>query len=53
MARPEVAVVMVIDYILSAGLYSFKSLAEETQAKLIEAYGKDFENKVNAQLALD
>jgi len=53
MARPEVAVCMVIEYILSAGLYSFKSLTEDTQSKLIEAYGEEFEHKVNAQLALD
>ncbi len=53
MAQVDTAVGMVIDYIVSAGLYSFKSLADETQSKLIEAYGEDFENKVNARLALD
>ena len=52
MANVNTAVGLVVDYILSCGLYSFKSLAEETQQKLIHAYGTDFENRVNAQLQL-
>lgn len=52
MAQPNIAVAMVVEYIVTSGLYSFKSLAEETQQKLIGAYGKDFESQVNAQLAL-
>jgi len=52
MAGINTAVGMVVEYIVSAGLYSFKSLAEETQQKLINAYGASFEEKVNAQLTL-
>ena len=49
MAKNE-AVKLVVEYIIMAGLYNFKSLAEETQHKLIEAYGTSFANCVNAQL---
>lgn len=52
MASINTAVIMVVDYIVSAGLYSFKSLAEETQQKLISAYGANFEHQVNAKLTL-
>lgn len=52
MAHIDKAVGMVIEYIITNGLYNFQSLAEETQAKLISAYGKGFEKKVNAGLPL-
>lgn len=52
MANINTAVGLVVEYIVSCGLYSFKSLAEETQQKLINAYGVEFENRVNAQLQL-
>ena len=52
MANINTAVIMVVDYIVSAGLYNFKSLAEETQQRLINAYGAGFENQVNARLTL-
>lgn len=52
MAGINKAVGMVVEYIVATGLYSFKSLAEETQQKLIDAYGADFEHRVNAQLSL-
>lgn len=52
MAHIDTAVKMVIDYIVTNGLYSFQSLAEETQTKLLSAYGASFEGKVNAGLQL-
>ena len=52
MAWISTAVTMVTEYIVALGLYSFKSLTEETQRKLISAYGSDFEQKVNAQLTM-
>jgi hypothetical protein len=52
MANVNTAVGIVVDYIVTGGLYNFKSLAEETQQKLINAYGVDFEHRVNAQLSL-
>ena len=52
MAGINTAVTMGVEYIVSAGLYSFKSLAEETQQKLIHAYGAGFEHQVNARLSL-
>lgn len=52
MAGISTAVSMVVEYIVTTGLYSFKSLAEETQQKLINAYGAEFEHQVNAQLSL-
>ena len=52
MAGVNTAVKLVVEYIVSTGLYSFKSLAEETQEKLISAYGLEFESQVNAQLQL-
>ena len=51
-ANLNTAVSLVVDFIVSTGLYNFKSLADETQAKLISAYGESFENQVNAQLTL-
>ena len=51
MANINTAVAMVVEYIVSCGLYNFKSLAEETQQKLVNAYGKDFETQVNNRLA--
>lgn len=52
MANVNLAVGMVVEYIVKGGLYNFKSLAEETQQKLIDAYGSNFEAQVNAQLSL-
>lgn len=52
MANLSTAVGLVVEYIVTNGLYSFKSLAEETQQKLISAYGEKFEEKVNSQLVL-
>lgn len=52
MADINTAIGMVVDYIISLGLYSFKSLSDETQNKLEKTYGKDFGKKVNAQLSL-
>lgn len=46
------AVKTVVDYIVSGGLYNFKSLEERTQQRLINAYGEDFETLVNAELKL-
>ena len=46
------AVVMVVNFIQENELYSFQSLAEETQEKLISTYGKAFESKVNNCLNL-
>lgn len=47
------AVAMVVDYIIQADLYNFKSLSEETQARLLNAYGSDFEQKVDCCLGLN
>lgn len=46
------AVKMVVKYIKENELYSFKSLTEETQAKLLSTYGSNFESKVNNCLNL-
>lgn len=53
MAHINTAVRLVVKHIIQNGLYSFKSLTEDTQEKLINAYGADFEEKVNANLVLD
>ena len=50
MANINTAVTMVVEYIVSCGLYNFKSLEEETQQKLTNAYGADFEYQVNEKL---
>ena len=52
MANVSTAVGLVVEYIVTNGLYSFKSLAEDTQQELIKAYGASFEDQVNAQLIL-
>lgn len=52
MANVSTAVGMVVEYIVTSGLYNFKSLAEETQQALISAYGTGFENLVNKMLVL-
>ena len=52
MANVSTAVGLVVEYIVTTGLYNFKSLSEETQQKLIGAYGEDIENHINAQLQL-
>ena len=52
MANISVAVTMVVDYIVTNNLYSFESLTEETQQKLINAYGKYIGHHVNARLPL-
>lgn len=52
MTNLNMAVGMVVEYIVTAGLYNFKSLAEETQQRLINAYGTSFESQVNARLPL-
>ena len=46
------AVAMVVNFIQENELYSFQSLAEETQAKLIGTYGQAFETAVNGCLNL-
>lgn len=50
MASFENAVSMVANYIVSNDLYNFQSLSEDSQQKLISAYGKEIESCVNAQL---
>ncbi len=52
MANLSSAVFMVAEFIIKNELYNFKSLAEETQQKLINAYGKGFEQEVNQRLAV-
>lgn len=52
MANVSTAVGMVVEYIVSAGLFNFKSLEEGTQRALIGAYGANFEHQVNAQLTM-
>ena len=52
MANVSTAVGLVVEYIVTNGLYSFKSLTEDTQRELIKAYGTSFEDQVNAQLIL-
>ena len=44
------AVITVVEYIIANELYSFQSLSEETQAKLICAYGPNFGQQVNLSL---
>lgn len=44
------AVIMVVEFIVEHELYNFKSLAEETQERLISAYGSSFEQRVNQSL---
>ena len=44
------AVVTVVEYIISNELYNFQSLASETKERLINAYGSNFETKVNKEL---
>lgn len=50
MAHVSKAVFMVVEYIVSNELYNFQSLANETQERLIKAYGSNFEVKVNKAL---
>lgn len=50
MASFNTAIDMVVEYIVTGGLYNFKSLTEEVQQKLISIYGTEFEHQVNAQL---
>lgn len=52
MVNLDTAVTLVVNHIVQLGLYSFKSLGEETQDKLTNTYGKDFGKKVDAQLSL-
>lgn len=52
MVNFDTAVTLVVNHIVQLGLYSFKSLGEETQDKLTSTYGKDFGKKVDAQLPL-
>ena len=44
------AVITVIEYIIENELYNFKSLSENAQEKLIDAYGPTFEEQVNKGL---
>ena len=44
------AVITVVEYIIANELYSFQSLSEETQDKLIGAYGPNFGQQVNINL---
>lgn len=50
MAHVSKAVFMVVEYIISNELYNFQSLTNETQERLIEAYGSNFEVQVNKAL---
>lgn len=50
MAHVSKAVFMVVEYIITNELYNFQSLANETQERLIQAYGSNFEAKVNKEL---
>ena len=50
MAHVSKAVFMVVEYIISNELYNFQSLASETKERLINAYGSNFETKVNKEL---
>lgn len=47
------AVAMVVNFIRENELYSFKSLAESTQQRLINAYGTDIETNVNMSLGIN
>ena len=47
------AVAMVANFIRENELYSFKSLTESTQKKLINTYGADIETKVNMSLGIN
>lgn len=44
------AIVAVVEYIIAHELYSFQSLSDKAQERLLNAYGADFGNKVNASL---
>ena len=44
------AIATVIKYIITNELYSFQSLSEETQKKLVGAYGPSFGKQVNKGL---
>ena len=44
------APIAVTEYIITNELYSFQSLSEETQDKLIGAYGPNFGQQVNINL---
>lgn len=46
------AVITVINYIIENELYSFKSLSDNAQQRLIEAYGPTFGEQVNRGLGL-
>lgn len=52
MANISMAVKMVVEFIQENELYSFQSLAEDTQEKLLDTYGSSFESKVNSCLNL-
>jgi hypothetical protein len=50
MADKIKATAMVVEFILSSGLYDFNSLEESTQKRLITAYGPSIESDVNKGL---
>lgn len=50
MASFEEAVKLTVDMIVEGKLFSFNSLSELTQWRLLNAYGKEFENAVNNSL---
>ena len=52
MANINTAVCMIVDYIVANNLYSFNSLTEETQEKLVNIYGESIERQVNSLLTL-
>ena len=53
MADKIKAIGIVVNFIRENELYSFKSLAESTQQKLINTYGTDIEVKVNMSLGIN
>ena len=44
------AIITVVKYIIENELYSFKSLSDNAQKRLIDAYGPTFEEQVNKGL---
>ena len=52
MVQLNKAVLAVARYIISNELYSFKSLSDKTQERLVKRYGSKFEIDVNKAIGL-
>ena len=52
MANIGMAIKMVVEFIQENELYNFQSLTENTQEKLLNTYGSNFESQVNSCLNL-